>query len=83
MSASILSSKGQIVIPKEVRDKLGLHTGDRVQFVEDGAGFKLVPATRDIRELRGIVARPRRPVSIEQMNKAIAARAGKVLRSKR
>jgi antitoxin PrlF len=83
MSTSVLSSKGQIVIPKAVRDKLGLHAGDRVQFVDDGDGFKLLPATRDIRELKGIVAKPRRPVSIEQMNKVIAARAAKVLRSKR
>jgi hypothetical protein len=47
-----------------------------VEFVETEAGFVLRTATRDIRELKGILPRPPRPVSIEDMNAAIA-RMGK------
>jgi hypothetical protein len=43
-----------------------------VEFVETDAGFVLRTATRDIRELKGILPRPKRPVSIETMNAAIA-----------
>lgn len=32
MTASTVSTKGQVVIPKEVRQKLGLRSGDRVEF---------------------------------------------------
>jgi antitoxin PrlF len=84
MTTSVLSSKGQIVIPKEVREKLGLDAGDRVQFVEDpNGGYKIVPATGDVRELRGMVAKPKAPVSVEQMNAAIARRAVRNLGGKR
>jgi len=36
MELAKLTSKGQITIPKEIRDKLKLKTGDKVIFIEDG-----------------------------------------------
>jgi antitoxin PrlF len=74
MTASTLTSKGQITLPKSVRERLRLDTGARVEFVETDAGFLLRAATQDIRALRGILKRPKmRPVSIDAMNEAIAA----------
>jgi antitoxin PrlF len=76
MPSATLTSKGQITIPKEVRDALGLEAGDRVDFVAEKEGeYKVVPATRDVRELKGIVPKPKKPVSVEEMNRAIARRA--------
>lgn len=72
MSGAKLTSKGQITLPKSVRDRLRLSAGDRVEFVETETGFLLRTATRDIRELKGILPRPQSPVSIEAMNAAIA-----------
>ena len=45
MAAATLTSKGQITVPKEVRDALGVGPGDRVDFVrmEDG-NFAVIPA---------------------------------------
>ena len=79
MTTAILSSKGQITIPLAVREKLGVATGDRVEFVELAPGqFALVPAVADVRSLRGIVPKPRRPVSIDEMRRIVARRgAGK------
>jgi len=54
MQASRLSSKGQIVIPKEVRETLGLKPGQTVVFVTVGNTVTLVPQ-RDISDLRGII----------------------------
>ena len=78
MATAVVTSKGQITIPKEVRDRLGVDSGDRVEFVELEKGvFTMVAATRDLRELKGIVPKPRKPVTVEEMNRAIASRAGK------
>jgi antitoxin PrlF len=77
MATAILSSKGQITIPLVVRRKLGVATGDRVEFVElDNGQFVLVPAVEDVRALKGIVPKPRRPVTIEEMRRIVAKRGG-------
>jgi antitoxin PrlF len=77
MACATVTSKGQITIPAKVREALKLEAGDRVEFVEVEEGkFQLIPATRSIRELRGMFYDPgRKPVSIEEMNAAIARRA--------
>jgi antitoxin PrlF len=76
MSTATLTSKGQITIPLQVRLKLGLEAGDRVEFVELAPGeFALKPATEDVRSLKGMIRRPTSPVSIDAMNAAIKRRS--------
>jgi antitoxin PrlF len=78
MATATLTSKGQITLPKDVRERLGVGAGDKVEFIETAPGsFRLVAATRDVRHLRGIIPKLGRPVSIEEMNRAIAKRGGK------
>ena len=74
MAFAKVTSKGQITIPLKVRRTLGLRSGDRVQFVEmDKHKFSMTAANRSIRELEGILWRKgRKPVTIEEMNEAIA-----------
>jgi antitoxin PrlF len=71
-----LTSKGQTVIPKAIRNHLGLQPGDALDFVVQDNGDVLIrPATEDIRGLKGLLHRPRRlPVSVEKMNQAIRNR---------
>ena len=72
MATATVTSKGQITIPKEVRERLGIDAGDRVEFVETEAGrFTLVAATGDVRSLKGVIPKPRKPVSVEEMNRAV------------
>jgi len=76
MPTSTLTSKGQITLPQTVRKALGLDTGDKVDFVEVAGGYKLVALRKDIRTLKGRFAgRVDKPVSVEEMNEAIAEAA--------
>jgi AbrB family looped-hinge helix DNA binding protein len=72
-----MTSKGQVTIPVRVREALRLEAGDRIEFVEVEEGdFRIVPATRSIRDLEGrYQGKVSTPVSIEEMNAAIARRA--------
>jgi AbrB family looped-hinge helix DNA binding protein len=79
MAAATITSKGQITIPARVRAALGVDAGDRIEFVEVGKGeFNIVAATRSVRELNGLLQRKgRKPVSVEEMNAAIAKGASR------
>ena len=73
MSTAVVTSKGQITIPADVRQALQLNSGDRVEFVQIEPGrFKVVAATRPVSDLKGLFGRPSKTVSIDAMNKAIA-----------
>jgi antitoxin PrlF len=75
MVAATLTSKGQITIPAEVREALGIGAGERVEFVEIAPGrYELIAATRSVTALKGMFGRPRQSVPIEEMNAAIAKR---------
>ena len=52
MSTAVLTSKGQVTIPAEVRRRRGIDKGDRIEFVEvEGGGFGIKPAVDDVRSL--------------------------------
>jgi antitoxin PrlF len=78
MSAATITSKGQITIPKDIRALLNLHSGDKINFiVEESGEVRFLPATRDVSTLKGIIAKPKKAVSVEQMKASIKARAGR------
>ena len=41
METSVLTSKGQLLIPKRLRDKYGIKAGVKVAFIETGNGLML------------------------------------------
>ena len=45
MEVSTMTSKGQITIPVAVRAKLNLQQGDKVVFIEDGQGVRILNAS--------------------------------------
>ena len=77
MGTATLTSKGQLTLPKEVRAALGVGPGDRVDFVrmEDG-NFAVMPATHSVKSLKGLIRSPKKAVSLEDMDEAIARGAG-------
>jgi AbrB family looped-hinge helix DNA binding protein len=76
MPTATLSSKGQTVIPKPIRDQLGLKPGDTIDFIMQANGDILIrPAVQNVQKLKGMLYRPgRKPVSVEDMNIAIQNR---------
>lgn len=74
MAVAVLTSKGQVTIPKAVRDAMGLSMGDKLEFIvsDDGAAV-LRPVTKRVDDVFGRLHRPgRRPVSVEEMDAAVA-----------
>lgn len=57
MARTVLSEKGQIVIPAEIRSRRNLHKGDRFEIVEDGENLILKRVSRNpLLEMRGVLA---------------------------
>jgi antitoxin PrlF len=72
MPTATITSKGQITVPKEIRDHLGVAPGDRLSFQIGVDGAVLVePETVDIRTLRGMLKHRGKPVSLEAMDRAV------------
>lgn len=80
-----VTSKGQVTLPKEVRESLRLRAGDKVRFTLDDAERIVVErAELSIRDLFGILGKPRRSATLEQMDEAVRRHAvERYLRSKR
>ena len=66
-----MSSQGLIVIPGDVRERLGLVQGSVLRFVLDADGVRLLPPAGDVRRLKGRLGLPAAPVSVGDMNLAI------------
>lgn len=66
MAMLIVSSKGQIVLPAELRRRIGMGAGARVEVFEESDGLKLrvvrAVATADMSGLAGLVKAPARGV---------------------
>jgi antitoxin PrlF len=73
MPSAKLTSKGQITMPKKVRETLRVEPGDRIEFTTRATGEVIVQArTGSITKLYGALKRPgRRPVSLAAMERAI------------
>lgn len=75
MSTATITSKGQITIPKDVRSLCDLRAGDKVDFIthQDGS-VSFIPIKKNLVTLKGIIDKPSKAVSIEEMNAVIKRR---------
>jgi AbrB family looped-hinge helix DNA binding protein len=72
MATATMTSKGQITIPIETRERLRLVPGVKVEFVENEHGDIVVrPKTVDIRTLRGCIRYDGPRVTLAQMDQAV------------
>jgi len=69
MSVATMTSKGQITLPRDVRDDLNLKEGDRVSFEKIGESYVLRPQNKSVMELAGILHMPgEKALTIEEMD---------------
>ena len=72
MARSTLTSKGQITLPKEIREQLGLKAGVRFEcYVDRDGQVVLVPLTTKLEDLIGILPYSGPPKTIEEINEDI------------
>ncbi len=75
MATATLTSKGQVTIPKEIREKLRLKTGDRIHFwVDADGGVHLRAQNRSLLDMVGFMkhlVKRTTPVTVEEMDEAI------------
>lgn len=78
MATATLTSKGQLVIPKPIRDHLHIQAGDMLDFMVQESGDVLIrPAIEDVRKLKGVLHKPeRKPVSLDTLRQTIRQRGG-------
>ncbi len=75
MARTALSSRGQVVIPKEIRDRCGWSPGTALEVVEVGGVVHLRPATvpseSSATSIFGCIPYGGPPVSVDEMNAGI------------
>jgi len=69
-----VTSKGQLTLPVEARRKLGIQPGTKLDLIITGDDrLELIPLTDSVKNLKGMVPKPAKPLSLEEMDQAVAA----------
>jgi len=73
---STVTSKGQVTIPVEARRRLRIVPGTRLEFViRDDGRLEVIPLSGSVKDLKGAVPRPKRALTLAEMDAAIAGAA--------
>ena len=77
MTATV-TSKGQVTLPAEARRRLGIHAGTKLEFVvQDDDRMEVVRVGGSVRDLKGSLPKPKRTLSLADMDEVIRGRAGR------
>jgi len=83
MPTTVLSSKGQIIIPSPIRRAYGWHPGQKFETVDTGEGILLKPVSpfppTELKDVSGCLQYHGPAKTIQEMNEAIARAAGELL----
>ncbi|MHB8874056.1 MAG: AbrB/MazE/SpoVT family DNA-binding domain-containing protein [Myxococcaceae bacterium] len=71
MTATV-TSKGQVTLPAEARRRLGIRAGTKLEFIVRGDRLEVVCVGGSVKDLKGALGKPKKTLSLEQMEEAIA-----------
>ena len=75
MTATV-TSKGQVTIPIEARKRLRILPGTKLEFVvRDDGRLEVIPLAGSIKDLKGAVPKPKRALTLAEIDDAIATGA--------
>ncbi len=79
MAQATLTTKGQVTIPKTVRDSLHLHSGDKIEIIVTKDREAIIrPVSKKVDDIFGKLYKPKRKaVSIEGIDQAIKTKMRK------
>lgn len=68
-----ITSKGQLTLPKKIRDELKINAGDKIEFfIRHDGHIECVPLKSPVTKLKGILPKLSKTVTIDEMNQAVA-----------
>jgi AbrB family looped-hinge helix DNA binding protein len=73
-SYSTITSKGQVTIPMNIRNKLNLTAGSKIEFILQDGCMIVMPINNTLLKLKGILPKPSKPVTCEEMNDIVRGR---------
>ena len=77
MSIATVTSKGQVTIPQDVRERLGIVAGTRVEFAERADGVvEFIPRTASIMDLAGALKWDGPAFTLEETDEAVGEYLG-------
>jgi len=79
MLDSVITRKGQVTIPKPIRDQLGLEEGEKVMFIRRGDEVLLKVLRGSVLDLKGSVRPSTRPEDFSRIRRTVKKRLGKKL----
>jgi len=76
MALATLTTKGQVTIPKKIRESLRLHAGDKIEIIVTGKGEAVIrPVSKNVDDVFCKLYKPgRKAVSVEAMDNAVRNR---------
>lgn len=76
LQQSVMTSRGQITIPSEIRKKLNLYSGNKLEFILKDDQILILPINKSIKDLKGILPKPSKTLTCEEMDDIIRNNIG-------
>ncbi len=81
MLESVITRKGQVTIPKPIRDQLGLEEGKKIMFIRRGDEVLLKVLRGSILDLKGSVRPSARPEDFSRIRQTVKKSIGRKARA--